>query len=186
MKPSLVLSALLYQYLCPLWLPLPRPEKFKYVIKTWSNCWACTCFLTTEETAAGAALLPDSGLSLHTSLLYGIIESVRFHVSSYSSAYPLLPRLWSPNFLLSVSLHFHLPRARRQILGFCTAFCFMKRRKLLGKIWERSVHGFVSAPDVASYHCWLCGMSYVLWSWFDDNPVFCWGTVSSGATIQYT
>lgn len=33
-------------------------KKFKNVIKTWSNCWACTCFLKTEETAAGAALLP--------------------------------------------------------------------------------------------------------------------------------
>ena len=107
-------------------------------------------------------------------------------MSSYSSAYQLPTHIWSLNLLLSVSLHFHLPRARKQILGFCTDFCFMKSGKLLGKIWERSVYGFGSAPDVASYHRWLCRMSYVLWSWFEDNPVSCWGTVSSGATIQYT
>lgn len=137
-------------------------RNLKYLIKTWGKCWACTCFLK-----QGPALVHDSGLSLCASSLYCTTESVQFSVSYASSEYRLSPCLWSLGFLLTVPLCFHLPRARKQRFwrwGGLYCFCFMKSRKLLGEIC-----GFVPAPDVAGFYCWLCGKSYILWSWSDDN-----------------
>lgn len=115
--------------------------------------------------------LPSAPMLCHA------IESVQFSVSYSSSAHWLSPRLWSPSFLLTVPLCFHLPRARKQRFRGFELFLFYEKQEVAG--WDPWIHSSPWCSWLLLLVMWyvLCPEVMVWWQpWLlpRDWELRCW------------